>query len=531
MSTDTSFSIVRSFKSFFIGTFFSRISGLLRDILMAFFFGTSPHIAAFMVAYRFANLFRRLLGEASFQAGFVPHYENLRLEDKKKASIFYRDLFFSITFLLATIILLTEMFLFSSSSLFKNNETINLTKIMLVGLVFICLYALNSSFLQCHQSYFLPSVAPAIFNVVWIGCAIFFRNVETEKFIFILAFFIVVAFFFQYLTTAFSSFRIVRQDLNLKELIKFKLFTKDIKKLVKPILLSIIGISAVQINSALDAVFATLAEKEGPAYLWYAIRLYQLPLALFAIAISSAILPPLSRAFKLDDFLNFKRFFSFGMAKSFAFMLPSSIALIILGPSIINLIFARGAFDTFALINTNNCLFGYAIGLCFATFVMIISTAFYAKKEYFIPTVAAIISVIANIFLNLIFIYYFHLKSTSIAIATSFSAILNFAILSFFLKKRIKDIFSKNLIYSCVNTFFCTAFAAFVTIFIGYLLQDPTINFLLNKKFVFPKIFLDKALSFFKISSIYVITLFVSAYFLKNKEILEIVAKYRKPTL
>nr|NGX36455.1 Lipid II flippase MurJ [Candidatus Anoxychlamydiales bacterium] len=216
MSTDTSFSIARSFKSFFIGTFFSRISGLLRDILMAFFFGTSPHIAAFMVAYRFANLFRRLLGEASFQAGFVPHYENLRLEDKKKASIFYRDLFFSITFLLAIIILLTEMFLFSSSSLFKNNETINLTKIMLVGLVFICLYALNSSFLQCHQSYFLPSVAPAIFNVVWIGCAIFFRNVETEKFIFILAFFIVVAFFFQYLTTAFSSFRIVRQDLNLK---------------------------------------------------------------------------------------------------------------------------------------------------------------------------------------------------------------------------------------------------------------------------------------------------------------------------
>ncbi|NGX40657.1 MAG: Lipid II flippase MurJ [Candidatus Anoxychlamydiales bacterium] len=534
MSIDTSNSITKSFKSFFLGTFFSRISGLLRDVLTAFFFGVSPHIAAFMVAYRFANLFRRLIGEASFQAGFVPYYENLRLEGSKKGAFFYRDLFFSVVVFLAVLITISQIALFSFAKFNSNKEIISLTQIMLFGLIFICLYALNSSFLQCHRSYFLPSIAPMAFNLIWIFSCIIFRNLIDEKFVYVLATSIVFAFFFQYFTTAFSSFKIISKDLKISEILKPKLFTSDIKKLIKPIFLSILGIGAVQINSALDAAFAIFAEKSGPAYLWYAIRVYQLPLALFGIAISSAILPPLARAYKLDDFQNFKRFLNLAFLKSFSLMLISSFALILIGPSLINLLFARGAFKLDAIINTSYSLFGYSIGLLFATFVMIISQAFYAKKEYFIPTIASISSVFFNILLNSIFIFVFHMKSASVAIATSLSAILNFLILNYFLKKKFtkfgtsenltnfEKIYEKDIFKKFFKIFISLICASGFTILIGYFIKNPSIYFLLNKDFVFPTSFLDKLYSFFIISTIYLTSTFFFAYIFKAKEILDL---------
>ncbi|NGX49166.1 MAG: Lipid II flippase MurJ [Candidatus Anoxychlamydiales bacterium] len=528
MSIDTSNSITKSFKSFFLGTFFSRISGLLRDVLTAFFFGASPHIAAFMVSYRFANLFRRLIGEASFQAGFVPHYENLRLEGSKKASFFYRDLFFSVAVFLAVLITISQVALFTFAKFTSNKEIISLTQIMLFGLIFICLYALNSSFLQCHRSYFLPSIAPMAFNLTWIFSCIAFRNLIDEKFVYVLAIAIVFAFFFQYFATAFSSFKIISKDLKISEILKPKLFTPDIKKLVKPIMLSILGIGAVQINSALDAAFAIFAEKSGPAYLWYAIRIYQLPLALFGIAISSAILPPLARAYKLDDFQNFKKFLNLAFLKSFSLMLISSFALILIGPTLINLLFARGAFKLDAIINTSYSLFGYSIGLLFATFVMIISQAFYAKKEYLIPTIASISSVLLNILLNSVFIFVFHMKSASVAIATSLSAILNFLILNYYLKKKFTKFgTSENLIKIYEKDIYKRFFkisislisASILTILVGYFMKNPSIYFLLNKDFVFPTSFLDKFYSFFIISTIYLTSTFFFAYIFKVKEI------------
>ncbi|KKK93270.1 hypothetical protein LCGC14_2694560, partial [marine sediment metagenome] len=372
------------------------------------------------------------------------------------------------------------------------------------------------------------------FNLIWIFSCIIFRNLIDEKFVYVLATSIVFAFFFQYFTTAFSSFKIISKELKISEILKPKLFTSDIKKLIKPIFLSILGIGAVQINSALDAAFAIFAEKSGPAYLWYAIRVYQLPLALFGIAISSAILPPLARAYKLDDFQNFKRFLNLAFLKSFSLMLISSFALILIGPSLINLLFARGAFKLDAIINTSYSLFGYSIGLLFATFVMIISQAFYAKKEYFIPTIASISSVFFNILLNSIFIFVFHMKSASVAIATSISAILNFLILNYFLKKKFtkfgtsenltnfEKIYEKDIFKKFFKIFISLICASGFTILIGYFIKNPSIYFLLNKDFVFPTSFLDKLYSFFIISTIYLTSTFFFAYIFKAKEILDL---------
>jgi len=523
MNLDTSHSIIKSFKNFFLGTCFSKISGFLRDVSMAFFFGASPCLASFMVAFRFANLFRRLLGETSFQAGFVPYYENLRMQDKKKAAYFYRDLFFSLCCLLVILIFFGEIFLFFISKTFKNHEIISLVQIMLGGLFFISLYGLNSSFLQCHNRYFLASFAPVSFNIIWIACVIFFRQTIDQKFVYILSIAVVIAFFFQYLTTAFRSFKIASEDLNFSEFLKPKLFSLEIKKLIKPIFLSIIGIGAVQLNSALDAVFANIAQRKGPAYLWYAMRLYQMPISLFAIAITAAILPPLTRAYKLGDLVNFKKFLDLALTKSFGLMMPCTIALIVLGPSMINLIYTRGAFNQNDLINTTLCLMGYATGLSFSTFVMIIVQAFWAKKEYIVPTIAAILAVIGNILLNSLFIFGFNMKSVSIAIATSLSSVLNFLILLIFLKKKMCNLFQKEIFLAIFKISMCSILAGLCTIYFGYFIKDASVYFLLNHDFSFPRSLLDKIYSFSLLSFIYLLTLFVFAFLTRTQEISELI--------
>ncbi|MBN2479336.1 MAG: murein biosynthesis integral membrane protein MurJ [Parachlamydiales bacterium] len=518
--TDTTKTIASSFRNFFLGTFLSRITGLLRDVSMAVFFGSSSQIASFMVAYRFANLFRRLFAESSLNASFIPHYEAIRMQDKKEASIFFRDLFFTLFFLLLFIAIFFEGSLIFINKSFFQNDIINLTILMFPGLIFICLYALSSSILQCHKKFFLPSVAPVFFNIVWISTVIAFRKLNASQFVYTLAFFVVLAFFMQYLATFFSSKKIIFENLSIKEFFRFKLFSKDIKKLFKPIFLSIIGIGAVQINSAFDSIFSKIADSSGPAYLWYAIRIYQLPIALFGISLSSAILPPLTRSYKIGDLENFKKFLNVAFKKSFSLMLICTVGIFLIGPSLVNLIFGRGRFDLISFVNTTMCVFAYGSGLVFASFVMIISSSFYAKKQYFIPSLAAILSVILNILLNAVFVFVFDLKSISIAISTSIAAFFNFLILNYFLLKKFKDIYQKDLFFSFVKVFFTVLFAGILTFYIGYYIKDFGILFLLKKSYILPKSFFSQLASFLKMSSIYLLCLISFSYLLKTKDIL-----------
>lgn len=136
-------------KRFFSGTLLSRISGMGRDLSMAFAFGDHPSVAAFFVAFRFSNLLRRLLGEGPFQSAFIPHFEGLRIQDPARAALFFRRLVVFIGLVLLVMVCLAEggiALLLSSSSLTDaTREVIALTGWLFPGVIFICLYGLNLS--------------------------------------------------------------------------------------------------------------------------------------------------------------------------------------------------------------------------------------------------------------------------------------------------------------------------------------------------------------------------------------------------
>jgi len=296
--------------------------------------------------------------------------------------------------------------------------------------LFICLFAISAALLQCEKKFFLTGVSPAAFNVIWITAAMWLKDKGPDNAVVPLAIAIVLGFFAQWLMTAPGSFSFTKQSLSLRDCFRVRLFSQEFRMVLKPLLLSVIGVGAVQINSALDGVFARFASLEGPAYLWYSIRLEQLPLALFGIALSSALLPSLSRAAQASDPEQFHVLVNFAIRRGFSLIFPCVIGILVFGASGVNLIFGRGDFNDIATVNTTICLWAYAAGLLPHAFVLILAPVLYARKDHRTPTVLSVCSVILNVVLNAWMVFVLTWGAFSIAVATSLCACFNCWLLS-----------------------------------------------------------------------------------------------------
>lgn len=434
---DTIHTISRSTKRFFSGTLLSRISGMLRDMSMAYVFGTQPAIAAFMVAFRFAHLLRRLFGEGALQSAFIPEFEELRQQNTSQAFIFFRDLTLSLTLFLILLISLASGVLASclmwGNFSPDNREILNLTLLMLPSLLFICLFGLNASLLQCEKSYFTSSAAPIAFNGIWIATVITLRHTSVDEAMPKLAIGVIAACFCQWLLTVPQTWSILKKSLTSGFLNSVHLASGDIRRIFKPLGLGIIGVGASQINNAIDTLFAHFAEPEGPALLWYAIRIQQLPLALFGIAIAGAVLPPLARALKAKQQDQYHHFLQFALYRTWVFMAPLTALLLVTGDSCVEILYGRGDFGLQSIVGTTRCLWAYAAGLLPSALVLILAPAFYAQSNYRLPAAASFLTMFLNAGLNALFVLGFGWGAVSVALATSLSAWVNLLFLGGYL--------------------------------------------------------------------------------------------------
>ncbi len=522
-------SLSRSAARFLSGTLCSRFTGLFRDMAMAFFFGSNPVLAAFMVAFRFAALFRRLFGENSIASGFIPSFEAIRMESGKKGAEYFRDLFYSLFFFLSGILAVVELVLYAIYGYFRvGHDTSVLIYMMLIvpGVVFICLFGLHSALLQCEKRYFLPGFAPAAFNFVWIAAVWWLHGQTMDNAMELLSISVALAFFSQWAMLLPHTLRYLRSFLAWKEFVRAKLFSKEIRALWKPMSLGMIGVAAVQLNTALDGVFARFASLEGPAYLWYAIRLQQVPLALFGVAIASALLPPLSRAVKEGSKERFGILLDFAFRRTWSLIVPCSFAILVLGVGAVNLLYGRGDFSVEATKQTVDCLWGYGIGLLPTVLTIILIPPFQAEKNYHIPTIAALLSVGVNIFLNAFFVFILGWGAYSISVATSIAAIVSSSFLLHQCAKKLSfpSLLSKGMMVCLLKILVCAILASVAALWIGEgFLGDATISLLLKKEEVdFSRDFMIQAMQFSVMGIAFVAVFFASAFVLQAGEALEL---------
>lgn len=446
ISRDTTHHLQKNATRVTLGTLLSKFSGLFRDISMARLYGDHYLVDAFILAFRYSNSVRRLLGEGSMLATFVPLYEELKKRDRATAGQFFRDLFLSLALALCSLTLIVELALglilrfFPPATLTMRNSLLYGSWIF-PGMIFICLSAISGTFLQCEHRFFLPAASPAIFNIIMCAGALGLAHQPIESAMGNLCLVTVLAYAFQCAFTFPAIQRLLCQRSVQSSWSKAQLFSTHILKMARPLGLGIVGVAGSQINSLVDSFFALHAERGAQTHLYYAMRLWQAPIALFGISLAGVALPTITRAIQDKDHLKARLCLQFSLRRALLLTGAATIALYTLGYAAVRMLFESEKFSPLASALTTRCLWGYALGLIPQTGVLLLSNVLYGLQLYRITTLATLAGVALNFICNALFVYVFETGSASIALATSMGTFLNLGILAHYLYRNYPDLY------------------------------------------------------------------------------------------
>lgn len=495
-------------KSTFVVSFFtllSRISGFVRDIFFAKYLGTGLLSDVFLTSFKLPNFFRNMLSEGAFNAAFVPIFSGQIVNDDEKSIIkFSRNIFSLLLYFLLIVTLIIEIFMPNVVNIiaagFANNPdkfklTVILSRITFPYLIFISLVSFMSGILNSYGKFAVVSINPVILNMTFIISSILSvylnRNIA-----FILSYAVLIGGLIQFLWLLFFTVK--------NGIILYPIYPKldnITKKFLNNFSSGLISSGIVQINSLIDSMIAAKIPS-AVSYLYYSERLIQLPISLIGTALSTAIMPLLSKKIERKDYdTNDTQ----ENAILFALFLglPCAIGLNILSYPIISILFERGEFNCIASRNVSNCLKIYSLAIPSFIISKVLQTIFYSSKDTKTPMVASFVSLISNIIFNLIFVRYYGF--IGIVISTVISTYINLFILLYMLTKfnklelttRFYVVLAKIIyvsIFMIFSLFICNKYILlkkflklFLSIFISgflYLIISYKINLLNFKEFL-----------------------------------------------
>ena len=449
MSTNKS--IAKSASIISLGTILSRILGFARDVTIACLFGTSYAAEAFFVAFRIPNLLRNLLGEGAINSAIVPVFSEYLVEKDKEE--FFRLVNVTMyLFILALGLLTVCGIIFSpvivkliapgfAKDALKLDLTIRLTRLMFPYLILIGLTAYSVGTLHTFKSFTSGAISPAVLNIVLIISTII-GSIKLQEPVLGLAIGVVIGGILQLIIQIPPLFK---KGFRFKKVFNFS--HPGLKEIGRLLLPRVFGSAVYQVNIFVDSICASFASIVGSgaiAAVYYSNRIIQFPLAIFGIALASAVLPSMSNSVIKGNSEELKSILSFSLRKIFLSMIPASFGLIVLSKPIIKILFQRGQFDSYSTAITSYTLLFYAVGLFALGAMKILISCFHSLKDTKTPVKVAGICLIINIVLNLILM--FPLKVGGLALASSISAIANFVLLFYILRKRIGDFVGKGFV-------------------------------------------------------------------------------------
>jgi putative peptidoglycan lipid II flippase len=427
-------------------TLLSRILGYVRDMVVASRFGNGWAADTFYLAFRIPNLLRDLLGEGSLSSGFIPVFsECLVKKGKNEAAALYSACLGVMLVILSGVTLLGMIFAPAIVRIIawgwwdKPDQlalAVTLTRIMFPFIAFISLSALAMGVLNSLQVFFIPAVAPMMLSVFEIAAVVWLvplMKVPVEG----LAWGVLLGGLFQFLWQIPS---LAKNGFFHKLIFRI---TPEIKRIGILIIPLAIGSGVRQLNVLVDQVCASFLQDGSIMALYYANRLYQLPLALFGISVATVALPAMSLAAAKQDLPQLKQTFSLSMRMTIFTLIPSTIGLIVLGQPIIKLLFERGLFNAQGTALTALALAYYALGLVFFAGAKIGASAFYALQDTKTPVKIAITAMLLNTILNIILMQFLYVGG--LALATTISAAFNLAALIYILRQRVGSLGSRQI--------------------------------------------------------------------------------------
>jgi putative peptidoglycan lipid II flippase len=422
-------------------TVISRITGFVRDVLIAGVFGTGPAAQAFFVAFRIPNMFRDILGEGAGNAAFVPVFcEYLAVRTREHFDKLVNGLF---TLVLSLSLVIAVLGIVLASPLIrvvapgfatdpaKLHLTIRLTQILFPYLVLVVVSAYLMSVANAMKSFAVPAASPVVFNCVMIVCLALFIRRDGLSQIYFLALATLVAGIAQ---VAVQLPFLSRRGVSLRWQPQTARFWKEegIVKVGRLIVPRLVGTSIYQMNIFVDTIFASLSAYAGEgaiAAIYYANRIIQFPFAIFGVAVSNAALPQMSAHAARKDVTAMNRTLELCLKSLVLAMLPVAVGILVFAGPLVTAVFSRGSFGAYSVSITATALFFYGLGLVSYVGVRFLSHFFYALQDTLTPVKTSAVALVSNAVLNALFIFVFGMKIAGLALASSVSASLNFYLL------------------------------------------------------------------------------------------------------
>ncbi len=422
--------MLRSILSVGAWTLLSRITGFARDVVMAAVLGAGGLMDVFTVAFRLPNHFRAIFGEGAFNAAFVPAYARIRTQQgEAPANLFQGRI---LTLLLGSQIVILALALLFTPTVVRllapgfavNPEkfalAVEITRITFPYLLLITLVTLWSGVLNATGRFAAAAAAPVLLNLsllAFVAMAVMFRTPAHAAGWGVFAAGLLEA----------ALLAVVAWRAGVLVMPKTPTLDQDVRRFFSAFLPAVIGSAGVQIAMFADTILATLLQEGSASALYYADRIYQLPLGVIAIAAGTVLLPTMSKRIADGDIDSANDAQNRTIALTLLLAAPCWVATLVMPDLIIRAVFQRGAFDEQAAAEAAKVLAAYGVGLISAVSIRSVVASFHARGDTTTPMYISLFAVALNVALKFALVGPYGVMG--LALATALGATLNLALL------------------------------------------------------------------------------------------------------
>ncbi len=431
-------SLFRSASLVSLLTLASRVTGLVRQLLMAAMFGASPMTDAFNVAFRIPNMFRRLFAEGAFSQAFVPVLAGARATDGDDATkdlvdqiatvLFWALMVASVLGVVAAPILVWAMASGLKQDPLGFEAAVLMTRWVFPYIAFMSLVALSAGILNTWKRFAVPAATPVLLNLAmiaaaWLG-APWFKSMGIEP-IFAMAAGVMVGGALQ-LGVQFPALRRIgmlpRVGLRWSS-IKAAWAHPGTRRVTRLMLPALLGVSVAQVSLLINTQIASHLTVGSVSWLSYADLLMEFPTAMLGVALGVVLLPQLSAARAADDNDRYSALLDWGLRLVVLLALPCAVALLTFAKPLVAVLYHYGAFTDRDVAQTSTALMGYGAGLLGLVAVKVLAPGFYARQDIRTPVLIAIVVLVLTQAMNVLFVPY--LAHAGLALSIGLGALVN----------------------------------------------------------------------------------------------------------
>jgi len=455
-------------------TLISRIAGLVRDSVVGYYFGTGVAADAFFVAFRIPNLLRRFVGEGAMSVAFIPVFTDYltrrsREDAVEAASAMATLMAVALSVLTVVGILFAPLWtaLFAPGFVDEPEKfalTVRLTRLVFPYIFLISLVALTSGLLNALRHFAAPAMSPILLNLSMIAAALWLcprLAIPVEG----LAYGVIIGGVFQ---CALQVPPLLRRGVRLTPLWRPR--HEAVRRTFGLMAPMLFGAAVYQINIMVDTILASVLPSGSVSYLWYADRVFEFPLGIFAVALGTAALPSFSAQAVRGAYDDLRHSLAFSVRMTNVIVLPATVGILTLATPITSVLFQRGAFGFPEAVLTARALSAFAIGLWAVSMVRLFVPAFYAMGDTKTPVWAAAAAFVANCGFSVMLMgpvttigdshivraiaFMTHalavlpLQHAGLALAASLSAVVNLTVLAIGLRRRLGALEERELVLS-----------------------------------------------------------------------------------